>query len=81
MSISSALQTLANYRSHNTRASQDILEKGEEVLKANAVVQLGDDGEQPDYKHVRWSLTRRISMGFSGTVDSGSYRCREVGYC
>ncbi|KAF5365345.1 hypothetical protein D9758_005387 [Tetrapyrgos nigripes] len=43
MSIASALQTLANYRSHSARASQDIVEKGEEVLKANAVVQLGDE--------------------------------------
>ncbi|KAK7460867.1 Inositol phosphatase SIW14 [Stygiomarasmius scandens] len=43
MSLSSALETLANYRSHNTRASQHTLEKGVEVLKANAVVKLGDD--------------------------------------
>ncbi|KAJ7594248.1 hypothetical protein C8J56DRAFT_926280 [Mycena floridula] len=44
MSLATALQTLANYRSHNTRASQDTVEKGLLVLQANEVPRLGDEG-------------------------------------
>lgn len=43
MSLSSALETLANYRANNTRASLDTFKKGAQVLKANAVSKLGDD--------------------------------------
>lgn len=41
--LASALQRLANYRSHNTRASKDVFESGVVVLKQNAVDKLGDD--------------------------------------
>lgn len=41
--LTSALQRLANYRSHNTRASKDVFESGVVVLKQNAINKLGDD--------------------------------------
>ena len=44
MSLSSALEVLANYRTNNTRASQDIFEKGTVVLRAGATAKLGDEG-------------------------------------
>jgi hypothetical protein len=44
MSLSSALEVLANYRTNNTRASQDIFDNGIVVLKAGATVKLGDEG-------------------------------------
>ncbi|KAG7445654.1 uncharacterized protein BT62DRAFT_896931 [Guyanagaster necrorhizus] len=43
MSLSSALKTLANYRAHNTRASQDVVNKGSIVLKSNGARKLGDE--------------------------------------
>jgi len=43
MSFSSALETLANYRAHNTRASQEVCEKGRILLKSNAASKSGDD--------------------------------------
>ncbi|KAK0441684.1 hypothetical protein EV421DRAFT_1812150 [Armillaria borealis] len=43
MSLSSALKTLANYRAHNTRASQDVVDKGSIILKSNGARKLGDD--------------------------------------
>lgn len=43
MSLATALQTLANYRSHNTRAAQDTLNKGVLVLHSNASAKLGDE--------------------------------------
>jgi len=43
--LSSALETLANYRTDNTRASQDTFEKGAQILKSDAISKLGDDGE------------------------------------
>ncbi|KAF9029501.1 TPR-like protein [Hymenopellis radicata] len=43
MSIASALETLANYRAHNTRASRSVVEQGSLVLKSNAERKLGDD--------------------------------------
>ncbi|ESK83293.1 tetratricopeptide repeat protein 35 [Moniliophthora roreri MCA 2997] len=43
-SLPEALKTLAEYRTHNTRASQDILEKGATILKSgNANSKLGDE--------------------------------------
>ncbi|TFK75701.1 tetratricopeptide repeat domain 35 [Pluteus cervinus] len=43
MSLASALETLATYRASNTRASQDVLEKGSLILKSGAASNLGDD--------------------------------------
>lgn len=42
-SLSSALKALANYRANNTRASQDIYDKGTVVLRAGKAVK-GDEG-------------------------------------
>ncbi|KAJ3806149.1 hypothetical protein EV368DRAFT_31065 [Lentinula lateritia] len=42
-SFGSALHSLANYRAHNTRASQEVLEKGKLLLNSNAASKLGDD--------------------------------------
>ncbi|KAF9232638.1 TPR-like protein [Melanogaster broomeanus] len=43
MSLQSALEQLATYRSQNTRASQDIFEKGTLVLQKNGLKKMGDD--------------------------------------
>ncbi|THV05744.1 TPR-like protein [Dendrothele bispora CBS 962.96] len=59
MSLPSALQTLANYRTHNTRASQDVLETGVEALKANAVVKMGDDA---------WAFLEQLTLA---AIDCG----------
>lgn len=44
MSLASALFTLANYRSHNSRAAQDTVAKGELVLRSGSASRLGDEG-------------------------------------
>lgn len=44
MSLSSALERLATYRTNNTRASQETFEKGSQVLKAGSTPNLGDEG-------------------------------------
>ncbi|KIK93007.1 hypothetical protein PAXRUDRAFT_829416 [Paxillus rubicundulus Ve08.2h10] len=43
MSLQSALGQLATYRSQNTRASQDIFEKGSLVLQKNGLKKMGDN--------------------------------------
>lgn len=43
-SFPTALQKLATYRSHNTRASQEIFERGVGLLKSNATNKMGDEG-------------------------------------
>ncbi|KAF9259910.1 TPR-like protein [Marasmius fiardii PR-910] len=43
-SLPTALKTLANYRAHNTRASQDVLAKGSAIIRnGRAAAKLGDD--------------------------------------
>jgi hypothetical protein len=52
--IAAALQKLALYRSHNTRASQEVFKQGLIILNSNAV-QVGDDGTElsiPESKHL-----------------------------
>lgn len=41
--LASALQRLANYRSHNSRASKDVFENGVVIFKQNALSKLGDE--------------------------------------
>ncbi|KAF8634369.1 hypothetical protein AX15_000940 [Amanita polypyramis BW_CC] len=43
MSLSAALETLANYRANNTRASQETFDKGAQILKSNAISKLRED--------------------------------------
>ncbi|KAN0094500.1 hypothetical protein V8E55_002787 [Tylopilus felleus] len=43
MSVQSALDQLATYRTQNTRASQDIFQKGALVLEKNALFKMGDE--------------------------------------
>ncbi len=49
MSLTSALETLANYRAHNTRASRSVVEQGSIVLKSNGARKLGDDGDNKSF--------------------------------
>jgi len=44
MSVQSALDQLTTYRAQNTRASQDIFEKGALILQKNALHKMGDEG-------------------------------------
>ncbi|TFY79795.1 hypothetical protein EWM64_g4218 [Hericium alpestre] len=46
MDLSTALQRLANYRTQNSRASQDIFESGVIVFRKDALHKLGDDSWQ-----------------------------------
>jgi len=48
MSLSSALEKLANYRQNNTRASQETFDAGLTVLKNSPKADLGDEGT--DYR-------------------------------
>jgi hypothetical protein len=48
--LPNALKTLAEYRIHNTRASQEVLDKGSEILKSGkANAKLGDEGASRYY--------------------------------
>jgi hypothetical protein len=60
MSLSTALETLANYRAHNTRASQDIVDKGKLLLN-NTVSKLGDDG----IVFFQLAVTRLLTVGLA----------------
>ncbi|KAG5219832.1 trifunctional dihydropteroate synthetase [Salix suchowensis] len=44
MSVAASLQKLANFRVHNTRASQETLNEGSVILKSSGAGKLGDDG-------------------------------------
>lgn len=44
MSVAASLQKLANFRIHNTRASQETLNEGSVILKSGGAGKLGDDG-------------------------------------
>ncbi|KIK55581.1 hypothetical protein GYMLUDRAFT_47797 [Collybiopsis luxurians FD-317 M1] len=61
MSLSSALETLANYRAHNSRASQEIVEKGKTILDSNAVSKLGDEA---------WAFLEQLALA---AVDIANY--------
>jgi hypothetical protein len=55
--IAAALQKLASYRSHNTRASQEVFKQGLIILNSNAVqiTKMGDDGTElsiPESNHL-----------------------------
>lgn len=43
MSLPSALKQLADYRKHNSRASQDIVRLGSQLLEKKTLLKLGDD--------------------------------------
>ncbi|KAF9078427.1 hypothetical protein BDP27DRAFT_1206517 [Rhodocollybia butyracea] len=71
MSLSSALETLANYRAHNTRASQDIVDKGKPLLN-NAASKLGDDA---------WSFLEQLALAAIeiGDLDVADECLRQLG--
>ena len=80
-SSSTALQKLATYRAHNTRASQEIFESGVELLKSNATRKLGDEGQfQTDSWKVDLQLETHYRLGFSRTAGPGVNRCWSLGY-
>ena len=68
MSLSSALEVLANYRTTNTRASQDIFEKGIVVLKAGSTATLGDEGASMYPANGIDQTSTLVRMGFSRTA-------------
>jgi len=44
MSLTSALEKLASYRAHNSRASQNVFEQGLTVIKQGQTKNLGEEG-------------------------------------
>ncbi|KAF8892991.1 TPR-like protein [Infundibulicybe gibba] len=59
MSLSSALSTLATYRTNNTRASQQTFSAGVRVLKAGSSHNLGDEG---------WAFLEQLALA---SIDVG----------
>ncbi|KAF8647326.1 hypothetical protein AX16_006788 [Volvariella volvacea WC 439] len=53
MSLTSALQTLATYRSNNIRASQDAFEKGTQLVESGSISKLGDE---------RWAFLEQLAL-------------------
>ena len=49
MSLQSALEKLASFRTNNTRESQETFEKGLVVLKSGKTTKLGDDGKKINF--------------------------------
>ncbi|KAJ3840945.1 hypothetical protein F5878DRAFT_532671 [Lentinula raphanica] len=60
-SLPSALQTLANYRIHNTRASHEVVEKGKVLLNSNGTSRLGDDA---------WAFLEQLALA---AIDVANY--------
>ncbi|KAJ3746431.1 hypothetical protein DFH05DRAFT_1523023 [Lentinula detonsa] len=60
-SLPSALQTLANYRIHNTRASKEVVEKGKVLLDAKTASSLGDDA---------WAFLEQLTLA---AIDVANY--------
>ena len=84
MSVQSALHQLATYRAQNTRASQDIFDKGALILQKNALHKMGDEGTSghlaPDSVHVH-KLIYIGRLGVSGTARARGDRRRTIGRC
>ncbi|KAF8351942.1 hypothetical protein F5887DRAFT_933116 [Amanita rubescens] len=66
MSLSAALETLANYRANNIRASQETFDKGSQILKSNAVSRLGDDS---------WAFLEQLTLA---AIDIGRLDVADV---
>lgn len=66
MSLASSLETLANYRAHSSRESQDVFEKGVEIVNSGKASRLGDEGTlQLSLRLTRLSSSRvNVRMGF-----------------
>jgi hypothetical protein len=84
MSVQSALDQLTTYRAQNTRASQDIFEKGALILQKNALHKMGDEGTSahlaPDSVHAH-ILICMGRLGVSGTARTRCDRRRSIGCC
>lgn len=65
MSLSTALETLANYRANNIRASQETFDKGTQILKSNAVSRLGDDCKQHNLEYLLTLQLARLTVVFN----------------
>lgn len=79
MSLQSALEQLATYRTKNTRASQDVFRKGLLVLQKKGLNKLGDDGKSFHYTcyNVAHKLLRRsCRLDIPRTTNLGLDRCR-----
>ncbi|GLB39780.1 putative TPR-like protein [Lyophyllum shimeji] len=59
MSLSTALERLATYRTNNTRASQETFEQGWIILKSGATTKLGDEG---------WAFLEQLALA---SIDVG----------
>ncbi|KII91761.1 hypothetical protein PLICRDRAFT_136209 [Plicaturopsis crispa FD-325 SS-3] len=68
--LAAALQRLATYRVQNSRASQEIFEKGVVVLKSNVANKMGDDG---------WAFLEQLALASIdiGRIDIAD-RCLEL---
>jgi hypothetical protein len=73
--VASALQKLASYRAHNTRASQEIFDHGLLILKTkNAVANMGDEGMANHISNNPISdIDHSVRMGFLGTIGLGGF--------
>ncbi|KAF8719201.1 hypothetical protein AX14_011335 [Amanita brunnescens Koide BX004] len=66
MSLSAALETLANYRANNIRASQETFDKGSIILKSNGISRLGDDS---------WAFLEQLALA---AIDIGRLDVADV---
>ncbi|KAG6834080.1 hypothetical protein H0H93_012096 [Arthromyces matolae] len=71
-SLPAALERLANYRTNNTRASEEIFEKGRLVLKGGSEAKLGDDA---------WALLEQVTLASIdiGRLDIADECLRQLG--
>ncbi|KAG6380339.1 TPR-like protein [Boletus reticuloceps] len=69
MNVQAALDQLATYRSQNTRASQDIFEKGALVLEKNVVHKMGDEC---------WGFLEQLALA---AIDVGRLDVADVRTC
>ena len=84
MSLSAALETLANYRANNTRASQETFDKGAQILKSNAISRLGSDCKQYSWSvpwRWTWCMDLTCSVGLSRAAYSSCHRYRKTRHC
>lgn len=88
MSVQSALDQLANYRAQNTRASQDVFEKGARILQKNVLYQMGDEGTSAhpctrhhihdSYVWPAWAFLEQLALA---AIDVGRLDVADVRTC
>ena len=61
MSIHAALEELARFRAHHTRASQEVFDKGISALQKNGHKKMGDEGVSCKSPKLIYVLTRSLA--------------------